>query len=152
MSNDVYRCTYCGALADSVDHVVPRHILKRAGELELNLSNVFRMRSWQVPACCECNSMIGGRLFATLAERRACAHAGIRRKYRQYLAIPNWDEEELAEMGPLMRREIARSIRVREGIRDRLRWTGGNGEVVDLTAILELAKSIARDNDRRSVA
>ena len=44
-------CTYCGILADSEDHVVPRHLLERAGELELDLSRVMRMRAWIVPAC-----------------------------------------------------------------------------------------------------
>jgi 5-methylcytosine-specific restriction endonuclease McrA len=55
MSGSDHVCVYCGNLADSEDHVVPRHLLVRAEELGLDLSRVMRMRSWVHPACRECN-------------------------------------------------------------------------------------------------
>jgi len=136
-------CTYCGILADSEDHVVPRHLLARAGELSLDLSKVMRMRSWVVPSCRECNSMLSGRLFPTLAERRAAAQKGIRRKYASYLRIPDWSDAELATMGPTAQREIVAGIAVRDWVRSRLRWNGAK-VVEDIGAVYGLAVDVAR--------
>ena len=135
-------CTYCGQIADSVDHVVPKHLLERAGELELDLSKIMRMRSWQVPACRECNSMLGGKLFATLRERRESAHKSIRRKYASYLRVPSWSEEELSEMGPRASDEIRAALVVRDWIRGRLAWNGAT--VVDIGAVYGLAQAMIR--------
>jgi hypothetical protein len=136
-------CVYCGILADTEDHVVPRHLLMRAGELGLDLSRVMRMKQWVHPACHECNSMLSGRLFATIKERRAAAHAGIRRKYASYLRIPDWTDAELATMGPKAQAEIIAGIAVRDWVRGRLRWAGAR-EVDDIGAIYELSQGVAR--------
>lgn len=143
MSGVDHVCVYCGILADTVDHVVPRHLLSRAGELELDLSKVMRMRVWTRPACHECNSMLSGRLFPTLAERRRAAHAGIRRKYRAYLRVPDWSEKELDEMGPKAQAEIVAAMAVRDWVRARLRWNGAR-EVEDIAEVFHLSQDIAR--------
>ena len=136
-------CTYCGVVCDSVDHVVPRHLLQRAGELGLDLSKVVRIREWEVPACHECNSSIGGKIFATLAERRACAHDHIRRKYASYLCTPNWSESELREMGTVLRRDVEAGIRLRDWARKRLAWAGAQ-QVEDISAVYGMSQEIAR--------
>lgn len=136
-------CVYCGVLADSEDHVVPRHLLSRAGELGLDLSRVMRMRTWTHPACRECNSMLSGRLFATIAERRRAAHAGIRRKYASYLRVPDWTDDELDEMGPKAQREIVAAMAIRDWVRQRLRWSGAR-EVDDVTEVFRLSQEVAR--------
>ena len=136
-------CTYCGILADSEDHVVPRHLLKRAEELSLDLSKVMRMRSWVVPSCRECNSSLGGRLFPTIRERRAAAHKHIRRKYASYLRIPDWEDWEIAAMGPNAQREIIAGLAIRDWTRNRLRWRGAR-LVEDIEAIYGLSMEIAR--------
>jgi hypothetical protein len=136
-------CTYCGILADSEDHVVPRHLLERADELGLDLSKVMRMRSWIVPSCRECNSMLGGQLFATIQERRAAAHKGIRRKYASYLRIPDWSDDELDEMGPNAQREIVAGMAIRDWVRGRLRWRGAK-VVEDIGAVYGLSVAVAR--------
>jgi hypothetical protein len=140
-------CTYCGILADTEDHVVPRHLLERAGELELDLSKVMRIRRWVVPACRECNSSLSGRLFPTLKERRAAAHQCIRRKYAAYLRIPDWEDDEVEEMGPIAQREIVAGIAIRDWVRTRLRWTGAR-EVEDIRAVYGLALDVVRARDR----
>lgn len=135
-------CTYCGLPADSVDHVVPRHLLERADAAGLDLFRVFRMQRWTVPACRECNSIIGARIFKTLAERRAAAHKGIRKKYAALLRIPDWSEDDLAEMGPRAREDIRHAIRARDGVRERLRWQGDKDP--DVRAVYDLAIKVAR--------
>lgn len=144
MSDDLeFVCVYCGVFADSEDHVVPRHLLERAGELSVDLSKVMRMQRWVVPACRECNTMIGGRLYPTLAERRAAAHAGIRRKYASYLRVPDWSDEELDEMGPTAQREIVAAMAVRDWVRKRLAWRGAR-KVEDISATFHMAIDVLR--------
>lgn len=133
-------CVYCGEIADTIDHVVPRHLLERAGEIGLDLSEIFRFRDWVLPACRECNGFIGSRVFKTLVERRACAHATIRRKYAAYLRIPDWDEEELAEMGRIAQHDIRFGLAVRDRTRSRLAWTGTRD--VDLLPVYGLIRRV----------
>lgn len=135
-------CVYCGVASDSIDHVVPQHLLARAGELELDLSGIMRMAQWTVPSCRECNAILGGRLYATLAERRKAAHDGLRRKYATYLRTPDWDEDELAEMGESMRQFIRAGMGIRNWVRARLRWTGGS--TADVAPVFELSRALAR--------
>lgn len=132
-------CTYCGVVAQSVDHVVPQWLLKRAEAANLDLSRMFRMRSWTVPACIECNSSLGNRVFQTIALRRAAAKQHVRRKYKAFLRIPNWSADELAEMAPAMVRSIQAGIRVRDWVRQRLAWTGV-GRDVELAPVYEVAR------------
>ncbi len=128
----VDRCVYCGVPADSVDHLVPQHLLRRAGDLNLDLSEVMRFSDWTRPCCRECNSMLGGRLHATLAERRADAHRGIRKKYSAYLRIPNWDEDELAELGPMAAIDVRNALKMRDWVRYRLAYRGQKFEDAEL--------------------
>ncbi len=136
-------CVYCGILADTEDHIVPRHLLKRAEELSLDLSKVMRMRSWVMPACRECNSSLSGQVFPTLKERRAAAHKSIRRKYRAYLRIPDWTDEELETMGQQAQREIVAGLAVRDWVRGRLRWNGAR-IVEDIGAIYGLTRELTK--------
>lgn len=143
MSGIDHVCVYCGILADSEDHVVPRHLLSRAGELGLDLSKVMRMKQWVHPACRECNSSLGGKLFATLRERREEAHRLIRRRYASYLRTPDWSEEELSEMGPKAQAEIVAALAVRDWVRARLRWAGAT-VVEDVAVVYDLAREVTR--------
>lgn len=143
MTNEDCFCTYCGIVCDTMDHVVPQHLLRRAGELGLDLSVVFRMQRWEVPSCRECNSAIGGKVFPNLAERRAFAHAHIRRKYASFLRIPAWDEEELSEMGPRAQGEIQWAIEIRDWVRGRLAWRGAQ-KIEGLESVFALSKDVSR--------
>lgn len=140
-------CTYCGLLANSVDHVVPRTMLKMAEGLSLDLSNVYRLQRWEVPACVECNTFIGSRVFKSLEERREYAHKTIRKKYAKYLRVPDWTDSELAKMGPIAQRDIASAIAKRDSVRARLAWRGSRHVEFDLGAfgaISDLAGQIVR--------
>ncbi len=145
-------CTYCGIAANTEDHTVPRWLLRRAGELGLDLSRMFRLQNWVVPSCHECNSFLGARLFPTLRERRRAAHAGISRKYAHYLRIPHWDEHDLAELGPMMRVEVLRGVEMREWVRGRLVWAGAT-RMESVEAAFALAHDVARlDGEKEAVA
>jgi hypothetical protein len=130
---DLDVCTYCGVLCDSVDHVVPRHLLNRAAVAGIDLQALFRLRSWVVPSCRECNSMISGKFFRTIAERREYAHSALRKKYRSELRTPDWSDRELGELSDRLRMDVIVSIAKRDIVRRRLAWRGTKGVEVSLT-------------------
>lgn len=119
-------CTYCGLPADTIDHTIPQTIVKAAGDAGVNLSSLTRIRYFTVHACRECNSTLGDRVFPTLEERRAFVKAHIRRKYRGELKMPNWTDEELADVGPIAQIDIRAALQRRDWVRDRLAFTGTN--------------------------
>ena len=99
LANFMDECYYCGAPADSIDHVTPQTIKTMCG---FEFENPVTARTETVKACRECNSSLGGRFFETLADRKVAAKDHIRRKYKKYLRIPQWTPEELAELEPVV--------------------------------------------------
>lgn len=81
-------CAYCGEYASDIEHVIARRT---------------RLPTMTVPACRECNSIAGGEWFTSMHEKTEYIHRGIRDKYAKVLASPEWDDEEIREMGRAMR-------------------------------------------------
>jgi hypothetical protein len=133
-------CTYCGRLADTIDHVVPRHLLKRAAEIGYSPAGFARLI---VPACRECNSYLGGRIHGSLEQRRAEAKEGIRKRYARALRVPDWTEEELAEMSPKLRREIKVTLMVKQETKIRLSWTNPREQDRDIRSVLVMFREAA---------
>lgn len=100
--NRIVPCYYCGLPADTVDHALPQSIAGFAASFDRSAlpPNIT------VPACVECNSAIGARLFRTLTERKAWLKKWLRRRYRQYLDAPAWTTGELRELDGRMRQHI----------------------------------------------
>lgn len=117
--SDVKVCIYCGMSADSIDHVPPRHLRAQLAEIEL-----LALGTKEVDACRECNSALGRRPLLTITERRRYIKHYLRRKYRRYLAIPEWNEEKLMTVGSSLRMMIERNMMIRDDVRMRLRWKG----------------------------
>ena len=143
-------CYYCGVLADTVDHVVPRHLLERAGAAGISLAAVYRVRLWEVPACRECNCLIGGAIFKTIKERVAYVKMRIRKRYSRLLRMPQWTEEELEEVGPGMRGFVANAQARRQYIRDRLAWRPSAAFAPDVSAVYDLFRLTVLDDARGS--
>ena len=115
---DADPCAYCGVIANSVDHVPPRSQRDRLVALGLALQYDF----FEVPACRECNSVLGARPLWTLRERRAYIKRMLKRRYADVLKIPDWTDSELAQMSPMMQTYILNGIEVREFIRQRVQY------------------------------
>lgn len=118
-------CYYCGVPATSIDHVVPKSLLddwRRLGDLENLRLATGRGRVLTVPSCQQCNSMLGGRYDATLADRKARLKARLRKRYARALAMPDWTPEELAALGPRLRAHIEAGLGLRDYVRRRLAW------------------------------
>ena len=101
-------CTYCGETADTYDHVAPVSSVNGGRRASV------RNRKLCVPACRECNSVLGNRGGDTVGDRAAYLVGRYLKRYRKSLAQPDWSEDEMAELGPNMRREVARAMAARE--------------------------------------
>ena len=142
-------CYYCGCMADTVDHVVPRHLLASAGAIGLDLSKVMRIRLWTVAACRECNILIGGAVFRTLPERVAYLKTKLRKRYAKWLNLPRWTEREIAELGPSAQADVRAALRVQESARERIAWRPARC-AADISDLYELYRGIADAHANRT--
>ena len=85
-------------MAGSVDHITP-HSTRGAGK--------WATESDTVPACKECNSLLGDNFPYNLAERITYLAKRFSWKNKLHRAFIEWDEEELSEMSGIMSRWIA---------------------------------------------
>jgi hypothetical protein len=105
-------CIYCGMPASTKDHLLP---VTMTGDTVRKFVAV-------VPSCIQCNSAIGDRVGYRVTERRAEAHRCIERKNRKLLVAPRWTEDDLDELGPLLRFHVEDSVVRREVVEHRLSW------------------------------
>lgn len=105
-------CVYCGELADTVDHLLPR---QWSGDAD-------RKRVPVVPACQECNSTLGAVFLPDVQDRRALVHAKYRQKYKKALTMLYRTEEGLDEFGPSLRHLIERMQAQHDAVMRRLAW------------------------------
>jgi hypothetical protein len=105
--------------AEGTDHVPPtsvRPIILAEGST--------RWPFVEVDCCNECNSLLGAHMPWTVNGRKELIKQKLRRKYRKYLAIPDWSAEELAEHPPrgLLGTFIHEGIMVKLATLARLKW------------------------------
>lgn len=105
-------CTYCGTRSGTRDHLVTR---VWTGDAD---------RKWvlTVPACAECNSIIGSNACKSIDGRRRVAQNRLRKKYRKHLLFQDLSEEELAEYGPGLQPIMREAAELRRLAEYRLRW------------------------------
>jgi len=115
-------CYYCGAKADSIDHIIPYSTLRKLVALDDKAitKQMISRRVLKVWACRECNSMLKDSLQESLPERKACLKKRLRRRYKRVLALPDWTPDEIEELGYNMRVYVTSSQRFREYIRLRV--------------------------------
>ncbi len=111
-------CVYCGVPADSIDHVPPRTARDRI--LEMGLASKYPF--FTVEACRECNSLLGGQTFWTLDERKRYIKKTLRKRYKKYIELPDWSEEELKELGGSMSEYVNNSLEIKRVAIKRLEW------------------------------
>lgn len=119
-------CVYCGMIADTIDHVIPR-AYRRMVEEHGGWRSRFPGVPDEVPACGECNTLAGDHVFPTLAQKREYIHSQLERRYKSALGTPHWSKEELAELGPGLRTAVVGSLELAGVIRARLRWPRREG-------------------------
>ncbi len=121
---DLIECYYCGAPADTIDHVVPRAFIIAAtdsGDAALIAAITERRRRMTVTACQECNSMAGAVYDQTLTIRRVRIADRFERRHRRALATPDWADTELMDLSPMLRNYVLNGLMKRDELLARLR-------------------------------
>lgn len=131
-------CTYCGDIATTVDHVVPRVYIGRFEPSERR-----RLRLQTVPACHECNSVLGAQVFRSLTERGEYVRAWIAKRYAPALRMPDWSDAELAGMSADFQREIRARLQYRENVKRRVEWRGSDDPELNDLWSADLARLFA---------
>jgi len=118
-------CYYCGLPASSIDHVVPQKLLQEsiiAGDTDSYLELISRGRVLEVDSCQQCNSILGAGYDKTLADRKARLKQRLAKKLMRDLSTPDWSEEQLAELSPLLRTWVRQALIRKQIAQERLRW------------------------------
>ena len=114
-SNDI--CIYCGFIADTWDHFVPLYVI------HIIAANIENIRGKiLVPACRECNSTAGAKLFNSLGAKRRYINSRYQIKYAYLLNGPDWTEEELNDLGYVLQTKIRGQMALKSVIKERLKW------------------------------
>lgn len=93
-------CFYCGELATSKDHIYPQLFGDGNGDT--------------VNACTECNSTMQAVHEHSIENRVAFLYKRYVKKYQLDKQIPEWDDEELNELGYTLRSAIQSKIMQRQ--------------------------------------
>lgn len=112
------RCTYCNDLADTMDHVIPisrQRTCKRTHTKE-------KLRKTSVPACRECNCLLGNKEYLTISSRSKYLHDRYLKRYSKLLAMPDWDLDDLDELEHALRTMIEFDIVNKSEVNARIAW------------------------------
>jgi hypothetical protein len=110
-------CYYCGLPATCVDHVPP--ISKAAALLEAGVVTQEMMVC--VSSCQECNSILGARPLLTPELRRRYIAESLHVKVGKHDRV-HWTDDEMVELGPRMRKEVADFRSWLIAMRERRAW------------------------------
>ena len=111
-----WTCTYCGLIGETTDHVPPQSA--RPTLIALGLAP--RYPFVEVRCCHECNCALGRRPLWTVAQRKAYIKGYLKRRYRKYLAIPDWTDDDLKELSLDLQDFTRHGLAVRALTRHRL--------------------------------
>lgn len=136
---DFPTCIYCGEPPEQREHVLPK---SQTWKFQGNYL------SFIVPSCTECNYIAGAKLFRTFGDKTKYIHNHLRKKYRKELNT-TWSQSELDDLGPSLRSDVERSIRIKKCVEKRLKWRLESLEnvstVIKISRERNLGKSSARE-------
>lgn len=111
-------CYYCGCPSTSIDHVPPQNSRR-----EIFLQNLQSKYPFsEVRSCRECNSLLGARGLWTLPSRKKFIRRTLRLRYKKLLKMPDWEPEQLDELGETLRSQVQAGIIMKKILLARLRW------------------------------
>jgi hypothetical protein len=95
-----YICSYCGDAAETIDHCLPQSHVHKHRRAYIGFIIL------KTPSCQHCNSILGDKIFNDFAARKAHVNKKLCIKFKKELAFLAWDEDEMKEMGPGLRKRI----------------------------------------------
>ena len=113
-------CVYCGVPATVRDHFYPRAAV--SSWHGIMVSRHVRRLCFTVPACWECNSLLGSRVALTFEGRRAYLRQRLRREYARRLKSPRWSQAELNKTRGILRKHIEACQAQRDLVISRLEY------------------------------
>jgi len=103
------KCFYCGELGTSRDHIFAHSARINVGRGTRNFAGQETVNS-----CDECNNIMGNRHPYSILDRVAYLIERLDARYQLQVQVPEWDEEELEELGQNLRRMIGAKIKQRQ--------------------------------------
>lgn len=88
-------CIYCNDVAQEWDHIPPKALRR---QLTWEQWHEMGVKFRRVPACRDCNQIIGARPLFTVADRRARVREKLWRRHRKLILTPGWQAEELDQL------------------------------------------------------
>lgn len=125
--DQLWVCYYCGEVATTLDHAVPKSMLEDLrilGDPEVYAALVHRNRVMVVDACRDCNSRLSNSYSQTLSDRRELLRFRLRKAYVKLLSMPDWSDGDLGRMGRNLLEYVAARQVKRDRIRKRLTYDG----------------------------
>lgn len=107
-------CSYCGEYADTYDHVVPVSFKHVNRKMEVGNREA-------IPCCRECNTKLGNVFYHTVSSRASYLIKKYNRTYSKVLKTPDWDVDELEEMGESLRKSIIARLDMRDILKERIK-------------------------------
>jgi len=108
-------CIYCGAPADTKDHIIPLTYLYNGRPKNP------KGKGETVDCCRECNTLLGAKALFSVAERAEYLANALERRYRKVLKAPYWSDEEIEELDGELKQTIKAKQFLREEILERVR-------------------------------
>jgi hypothetical protein len=81
----------------------------------------------KLPACQECNSFLGPVKLDHIPDRRKWVLVRLTRKYGKFLRMPEWSNEELAELDTGFAEDIRRHSAFAIFVKKRTAWSRSGG-------------------------
>ena len=101
-------CFYCGELANSIDHITPHSTLYSSDQAR-------KYKNWDTVNCCiQCNTLIGDAYPYDFIARIKYLMGRIKEKHQLDKIVPEWADEELAELGYSLKQAIVGKMRRRQ--------------------------------------
>lgn len=125
-------CTYCGAPADTVDHIPATVTYEK-----MLATGIAAFSQYVVPACRDCNCFILNDLpLWTLRERLMHVAEQIPIRHGHILALPKWKQREIDELGPNMKQYVLAGMHNVTVIKNRIAYAEAQVKYYDLTDVV----------------
>ena len=138
------RCFYCGAQADTLDHVPP---VSRVSDYQA--LGLEREQYWKVPCCRECNSLLSDSLQETLIEREAYLKWTLEKRYWKKIDMPYWRKSEINKLGRMMKSYIKKCMREKKEIEERLEYGVGINTFISRLEITDPYQEALDEKDKK---
>lgn len=125
-----WECVYCGDPATVKDHCPPISRVDDYKSLGLKRESYFLVSS-----CEHCNGILSDSLQESIFKRIEEAKDLLEKKFKKSLSVPEWDEDEIQELGKNLRSKVRAQLRKASKARRRIDYYAGYEAIQDFIDI-----------------